>query len=273
MCMKKIVAILLSLLFISGAFAQEKIQDEVKTVVSEGKTIFKLEMANRLGQKIFKAKYKGKKSIEGFVSYTEADHVKLVFYSGGKESKVLGSVLFDGSFDSDKSVVDIIEREINVQEAQLIKLRKNALTIISNVSLFSLPEHATFSVIPVVENNSNKVYVISVSTKEGVVMFGNDYLLSFDEKYNLTEKNSFHKNQASVTFDKNAGTANDNGSNHMHLAEKGEMVSSTDIATLMLYEKDTKWSQHTFISEHYMFFWNYATHDLQVIPKAAPKTK
>lgn len=271
--MKKIVATLLSLLFMTGAFAQEKIQDEVKTVVSEGKIIFKLEMANRLGQKIFKAKYKGKKAIEGFVSYTEADHIRLVFYSGGKESKVLGGVLFDESFDVDKSVVEIMEREMNDQEMQLIKLRKSTLVFINDASAFSLPENATFSVIPMVENKSNKVYVMTVSTKDGVVMFGNDYVLSFDEKFNLVEKNSFHKNQASVTFDKNAGTANDNGSNHMHVAEKGEMVSSTDIATLMLYEKDTKWSQHTFISEHYMFFWNYATHDLQVIPKAAPKTK
>ena len=56
--MKKIVAVLLSLLFMSGVFAQEKIQDEVKTVVSEGKAIIKLEMANRLGQKILKAKFK-----------------------------------------------------------------------------------------------------------------------------------------------------------------------------------------------------------------------
>ncbi len=271
--MKNLFFTLLALLMISHVFAQEKLQDQVKPVIAEGKAIYKLEMANRLGQKLFSAKYKGKDAAEGYVSYVESDNIRLVFYSGGKDQKVLGSVLFDDSFDGEKTTVDVVERSINAQEAQLIKLRTSALSLIQDVSTFTLPENATFSVMPMISGHVNEVYLLTVSSKEGKVIFGNDFLLMFDGKLNLTEKKSFHRNIASVSFDKDAGTANDNGSTHVHLAENGEMVSATDIATLLLYEKLTKWSQHTFISENYIFFWNYGTHDLQVISKAAPKSK
>jgi hypothetical protein len=271
--MKKLFFTLLSVLMIGNAMAQDKLQDEVKPVITEGKAIYELEMANRVGNNLFKSSYKGKEVVAGFVSYPSNENIVTVFYSAGEKPKALGSIVFDKSFEADASKMELGTRDLTPAESELMKLNIKASNLTQDAEAFTLPSGAKFDLVPMISANTRKVFVLTESTKEGIVIFGNDYLLTFDSKLNVTDKKSLHKNMAAVEYDKDAGTANDKGSTHTHLAQEGEMVTATDIATLFLYEKSTKWSQHTFISENYIFFWNYGTHDLQVITKAAPKTK
>ncbi len=271
--MKTFLFTILSILVLGSASAQDKLQGEVKPIIAEGKAIYRLEMANRIGSKLFNAAYKGKEPMAGLISYPVDDNVVTLFYSGGEKQKAIGTILFDSSYEEDKAKVDMAARDITQAEMQLIRLYSNAKKLTQDAANFTLPENATFNLVPMMSDNTGKVYVMTVSSKDDVVIFGNDYLLKYDSKLNLTDKKALHKNMAAVSYDKNAGTANDTGSTHTHLAAEGEMVSATDIATLFLYEKLTKWSQHTFISENYIFFWNYGTHDLQVISKAPPRTK
>ena len=56
------------------------------------------------------------------------------------------------------------------------------------------------------------------------------------------------------------------GTIHSHLPETGDFITPTDICTLMLYEKFTKWKQHNVVSQKYLNIWDCLTDNLVVIP-------
>lgn len=56
------------------------------------------------------------------------------------------------------------------------------------------------------------------------------------------------------------------GAIHNHLPETGDFITATDICTLMLYAKFTKWKSHTVVSEKYINILNCLTNKLVVVP-------
>lgn len=52
------------------------------------------------------------------------------------------------------------------------------------------------------------------------------------------------------------------GGVHAHLPETGDIITATDICTLMLYEKFAKWKQYIVISRNYVSIWNCNTNTL-----------
>jgi len=271
--MKKILFSLLSVCFGIMAYAQDNFQSQAKSIIGEGINIYQMEMANWISPKLFAAKYKGKEKIGGNLSYLEAGKTKTIFFTKGEKPKVLGTVVFDPAFNDEQTQVDLMLRDLTPSEKELHILLANASKTITDVGFFPVPSNSVLRVIPVIENGDRKVYVMAQSNKTGAVIFGNDFLLSYDSKLNLTDKRALHKNLAVVTYDPEAGRENNSSSSHAIVGEKSDFPTSTDIATLLLYEKMTKWSQHTFISENNIFFWDYASRNIQVMPKKSPDTK
>ena len=103
--------------------------------------------------------------------------------------------------------------------------------------------------------------------QNGVVIFGNDYLLTFDGDNNLKDRRQLHKNIIPINYGGKEEEGKEiEGTIHSHLLETGDFITSTDICTLMLYEKFTKWKQHNVVSENYLNIWNCLTDQLVVIP-------
>jgi hypothetical protein len=269
--MKKLMFSLLLLLVVGNAIAQD-IQTKIKPVIEEGKQIFQIEMANRMAPKLFKAKYKGKEKASEHISYLESNSVRSVFFTKGEKPKVLGSILFDASFEEDNIMSEFTERELSVKEIEISKLKSAASKMLQDASSFNALPNTSFSIVPLMPNGENKVFILSIPKEEGTVLFGNDYVLNFDNKFNLTSKEALHRTLASVTYTPGAGRENDQKSSHTHVATNGDLVTSTDIATLLLFQKPTGWSQHTFIAENYIFFWSYVSNELKAIPKGPAKT-
>jgi hypothetical protein len=103
--------------------------------------------------------------------------------------------------------------------------------------------------------------------KSGVVIFGNDYLLTFDSDNKLTSTKQLHRNIMPMQY---GGKEEDGkvieGTIHSHQPETGEFITATDICTLMLYEKAAKWNQHNVVSKEYLNIWNCMTDRLVVVP-------
>ena len=103
--------------------------------------------------------------------------------------------------------------------------------------------------------------------KDGVVIFGNDYLMTFDNDNNLISKKQLHKNIMVVNYaEKDLDGKEIIGAIHSHLPQTGDFITATDICTLMLYEKFAKWKQYNVVSEKYLNIWNCLTDELTVIP-------
>jgi hypothetical protein len=78
----------------------------------------------------------------------------------------------------------------------------------------------------------------------------------------LKDKKRLHKN---ILFLEYNNKSDEKGSMHTHLPETGDFITSTDICTLMLYEKFTQWEQYLVISAKYVSFWNCKSNILTVI--------
>ena len=99
---------------------------------------------------------------------------------------------------------------------------------------------------------------------DGVVVFGNDYLLTFDADNNLMRKKQLHKNIIPATYGKSGGQ-DIAGAAHTHAPETGDLISATDICTIMLNEGIAKWNEYYVYSKNYVSIWNCETDHLSIL--------
>lgn len=146
-------------------------------------------------------------------------------------------------------------------------MRKLALAEIRSDTLFKTYKNTDLNLIPLIDGESRKVYVLTGPKQSGVVIFGNDYLLTFDTDNKLTAKKRLHKNIIPIYFESDdLKGMKVEGAMHSHLPETGDFITATDICTLMLYSKFAKWKTHSVYSKKYLNVWNCETNELTVIP-------
>jgi len=265
--MNKALTFLFALLNIS-VFGQKNPTEEAQPIVAEGKLLYKSEMASWYGTDIFLENYKDRENIGGYFSYSDNDIAKCIFFSKAEKPKVIGTISFDSTYNTKTANVSLTEREFTNTENDLFEIRKLALIEINSDTLFKTYKNTSLNLIPLNTDNNKRVYVLTGPQNNGVVIFGNDYLLTFDNNSKLLIKKQLHKNIIPVYYgEKEEEGKKSIGAMHSHLPETGEFITATDICTLMLYEKFAKWEQHIVVSEKYMNIWNCVTDQLTVIPK------
>lgn len=264
----RIFTLAIGLSFIKlSAFGQDNPTAQAKPIVDEGKRLYKSEMASWYGTDLFLENYKDRANIGGYFSYTESETSKCIFFSKSDKPKVIGTISFDSTYNVETAGKDLSEREFTIMENDLFTIRKIALETLKSDALFKTYKNTKFNLIPLIDNNDKKVYVLSGPEQHGVVIFGNDYLLTFSSDNKLRNTKQLHKNIIPINY---GGKEEDGkeieGTIHSHLPETGDFITATDICTLMLYEKFAKWKQHNVVSKNYLNIWNCLTNELVVIP-------
>lgn len=264
--MIKLIAILITFLSIN-VYAQNSPTEEAQPIVIEGKQLYKSEMASWYGTDLFLEKYKDRANIGGYFSYSDNGVAKCIFFSKGDNPKVIGTISFDNTYDTKTASTDLTERAFTENENNLYIIRRIALTTINSDTLFKTYNNTNLNLIPLINGDDKKVYVLTGPVQNNVVIFGNDYLLTFDKDNNLINKKQLHKNIIAINFGgKEAEGKEVEGTIHSHLPETGSFITATDICTLMLYEKFTGWKQHNVVSKAYLNIWDCRTDQLEVIP-------
>lgn len=256
--MQKTLFLILFALLSLSIFSQKSVDQQIESIKKEGVKLYKSEMASWYGTDIFIEQYQNKENIGGYLSYSEKDKNICIFYSNSNKPKVIGTIGFDDSFDITKANIDLTERAFNSTENQLYILRKKAQDIIYNdeTSFFQHYENTKFNLIPLIEKEVSKVYLLTGPSISNVVVFGNDYLLTFNKQNELIDKKALHKNIIPIEFGEEG--ENIESTMHSHLPETGDLMTATDICTLMLYGKFTSWKKHLVVSENYLNIWNMA---------------
>jgi hypothetical protein len=224
-------------------------------------------MASWYGTDLFIERYKDRANIGGYFSYDDHGIEKCIFFSKTDKPKVIGTISFDSTFNTQTATTDLTEREFTSTEGDLYAIRKIALATLNSDTLFKRYKNTSFNLIPIINGSEKKVYVLTGPQQNGIVIFGNDYLLNFDNNNSLTGRKQLHKNIISISYGGKEEEKKDfEGAMHTHLPETGDFITATDICTLMLYEKFTKWKQHNVVSKNYLNIWNCKTDKLTVIP-------
>lgn len=247
--------------------AQSKIDRLKAETVAEGKLLYASEMASWYGTDLFMANYADRSKIGGYFSYIDKSVPKCIFFSNDPTAKVLGTIAFDESYSIRTATVDLAERDFTAVEADLHNIRQQAMAEINANSIFKLYENTNFNLIPLLSKGEKKVYVLTGPTKNGVVIFGNDYLMTFGSNNRLLKTTQLHANIITVEYGNDAKQIA--AAIHSHLPTTGDIMTATDICTTMLYQKFTGWESTYVISQNYVSIWNCKSNELAVMTRKA----
>ena len=154
-----------------GQDATQKITQELE---KEGKELYRLEMGAWYGTDVFLEAYKNRENIGGYFSYNENDLTNCIFYSRSDEPKVIGTIVFDSTYNTSTARVELMERAFKKKEKDLYSMRLAAVEAMQTDTLFKTYENTRLNLIPIIYEGQKKVYVLTGPQQNGVVIFGND---------------------------------------------------------------------------------------------------
>ncbi|MEN0054142.1 MAG: hypothetical protein AAGC65_10755 [Mucilaginibacter sp.] len=254
------------LAFASKTFAQHKDTQRITdSIVNEGKALYRSEWASWYGTDIFFAQCKEKRAlVGGYISYETPTGLNNVFFSKGNDPVALGTTSFGNDFNEKNYKLDTITRKLNASEKELISIRQAVVKRMGTDTIFKYFNNTELNPIPFIKNGIKKVYILTGPKANGVVIFGNDYLVSFNKQNNITDIKRLHKNLIAIPYHQATADSSktERAAAHSHLPETGDFITATDICTLMLYEKFTTWKQYYVLSKNYVSIWDCKKDDL-----------
>lgn len=264
--MRRILITILTILLGTGSYGQSK---EENKIIKEGTKLYRSEMASWYGTDIFLEKFADRRqNTGGYLSYTTDDKSICIFFSKGENPKIIGTFTFDSSYNVSTALVDGQEREPTKQEFDLIVIRQQALKVYQTDTLFKSYKEMNPNFIPLNDEDGKRVYVLTGPQKQGIVVFGNDYLITFDKNNTLKNSRRLHKNIIPINYGEKDGKVIIS-TMHSHLPETGDLITATDICTLKLYGKYAKWGQHYVVSQSNVSIWDCKKELLVVMTKKA----
>lgn len=191
----------------------------------------------------------------GFFSYEEAGGQKCVLFSEEESPAVLITLWFPGSPCREKVSIDSARRLFTNQELNLYSIKKQAQQQVVSNAGFRKENNTRWNIIPLIDQHSSRVYVFAEARNNGTVVFGNDYLLSFDEANKWQTTRALHQNTIPLNYreekdDEPITTV------HHHSGCAASCLTATDISTVMLYGKCANWKKHMVISKSYVSIWD-----------------
>ncbi|MGX5686142.1 hypothetical protein ACWKWW_16470 [Chryseobacterium cucumeris] len=249
--MKFCLTIVLALL---GVYISAQDLEKIsKDVTDEGIALYRSEMASWYGTDVVREHYKNMENIGGYFSYLD-DVPKCIFFS--KQNKVVATVSFPTNYNPANAKIDLSERDFTSVEKDYFTIRQKALDRISNDTIFKQYNNTNFNLVPIIKKNSKKVYVLTGPSVNNVVVFGNDYLLTFNNKDEIKNVEKLHK--GIIVHDiTNMNKDSDASGVHSHVLDNWQQITPTDICTLMLYQNLTGWETYTTVSKKYASIWNH----------------
>jgi hypothetical protein len=271
---KKFILITLLLICSSRLLAQhdaerEAIDRATDSIQTEGKALYRSEWTSWYGTDIFLEKCPGKKILSGgYFSYETDNHFVNIFFSKGDNPRVIATISFGKDFDKSKYQLDTIERKLTDIENDYYTIRTAAFKVATTDTTFKHYKNTGLNVVPLIQKDVKKAYILTSPEVNGVVIFGNDYLINFDKLNRITDIKSLHKNIISIKAKADTGSAITT-TYHTHLKQSGDFMSATDVCTLMLYEHLTTWEQHYVVSKNYVSFWDCHKNQLLILTAEA----
>lgn len=260
---KPLLSLLLTICVSITFFAQDR-----EEILAEGWLLYNSERASWHGTDIFLAKYPEKRdAIGGYFSYTEDKTHKCIFFDKQEDPLVLAAITFDSSFVVEVADINTTSRKLNSKEKELFIIREKAIDESIKDTLFKRYENTSLNFVPLIVNNKKKVYALTGPSVSGVVVFGNDYLITFDKKDNIISKKELHKNIIPIDYTSNS--IEKVTTMHSHTEETGNLITATDICTLLLYGPHTNWKQHMVISKENVSIWDCGKEELIIMTRKA----
>ncbi|TCZ67471.1 hypothetical protein [Flaviaesturariibacter aridisoli] len=190
-----LLLLLLSFFTVAASAQEDAVTKTTDSIVAEGRRLYRREMASWYGTDLFLEAYTNRENIGGYFSYTDGALARCVFFSRAAQPSVIGSITFDSTYNTRTAKVDLAERPFSSEERALHDIRQATLDLMQSDTLFQSYSNSSFNLIPLIDGVDRKVYVLTGPKREGLVVFGNDYLVSFDGNNAVTGKRRLHRHR------------------------------------------------------------------------------
>lgn len=259
---KSLLLFLLTILMTIPLSAQDR-----EEILAEAWLLYHSERASWHGTDIFFEKFPEKKEITGgYFSYSEDKKHTCIFYDKSEDPTVLATITFDDSFVVEAADVNTTSRKLDVREKELFIIREKAFNESIKDTLFKRYQKTSLNFVPLIIKNKKKVYALTGPSVSGVVIFGNDYLITFDKKNNITSKKELHQNIIPIEYNNSVDEVT---TMHSHTEETGDLITATDVCTLLLYGPYANWKKHIVISKENVSIWDCSKEELLIMTRKA----
>jgi len=235
--MKKYYILLIAIFTISIAAAQEQFtekQIKVKTdsILIEGNLLYQFEKSAWIATDLTRENKKVKKEFKSYFVYLKLDTIKTIILN--KDNKCIYEYSFINNFDK-PTLENSNFRDLNTIESYLIKIKEGIISNIEKNKQYEVkcPDGYELNniLIPIV--NGYKFYLITGTSQNNIIPFGNDYLFNIDNDGSITSWKKFHS-RLIATMTKGPDGEEVRGVFHSHLRTE-PFISPTDICTFRLY--------------------------------------
>lgn len=234
-----------------------------KEIQEEGIELYRSEMASWYGTDVLKANYDKMENVAGYFSYIDDRVPKCVFFS--KDNKILATVSFPANYNPRDAKVDLNERDFTAKELDYFTIRQAANEKVKTDTIFKHYNNTSINLIPIItKDNVKKVYALTGPSVDNIVIFGNDYLISFNDKNEVKNIEKLHKGIIIQSM-KDEKVENTISGLHSHVLENWQTITPTDICTLMLYYKFTNWEEYFVVSKEFVSMWRNKTNNLVIM--------
>jgi hypothetical protein len=246
-------------------FCQEYDKNKVDSILKEGFYLYKSEAASWAATDLlFRDEKDIQKDVRGYLSYITGDTVKTIFINGDTIPQIILTYYFDTTMKVSLYKKDIIQRSLNDLESRLISLRTDALDRINGdkTGFYRVYPKTSLNLIPLIGTNIGKVIVITGTQEDGVVPFGNDYVLYYRKDGLFLNQEKIHMSYVPTPTEyiKNTKILQ---AVHSHVLS--DFISSTDICSVLLYSRFIKWNKLVVIGRKYTSIWNLNTNSLTIL--------
>ena len=266
--MKFLITLLLIVLTVP-VFAQKKLQKKINETVEEGKLLHRIETASWFGTDLLMANYTDISNIGGNISYPEGDLTRCVFFDRSTPTRTICTFTFSENFSNENTTMNFDARALTKNEKELVAIRKVALENMqtNKDDFYTFYKDCSPNLVPLKNGKNKKVYIITAPTVEGVVILGNDYLLTFNKKNGLKSRKALHQNLISIPYQDTENGEERASTMHSHSKKTGELITATDICTLLLYSNTANWRMHYVVSPNYLNIWSCEEQNLMLLPR------
>ncbi|WP_341840747.1 hypothetical protein [Chitinophaga caseinilytica] len=260
--MKKILLLGIGALCHIHASAQENLAIIADSIRREGLQLYQHIQARKTGVALFEADTTGRLSLQaaGYFSYRSgSDYVLIMPHRGSVKNPVVTSYRFDAHLTPQTAKMEV-GRNMTAAETDIWELWNLATDLVKKDARFKKVRDTQFMIVPVVEGDVRKVYVLSTPSRSNTFVLGNDYLLQFNgarEEVSMTE---FHTNLLMTPTGRKS-------SGHIHGRANSPYITATDVCAFMLHPKAFDQASMRVVSPTHISEWNMADNTLYIEPR------
>jgi len=253
------------------------ITPEQQRVLEEGKLLYQLEAAGwRATDRMILNQGARRDSVGGYVAFKDGENLRVITYSKFDSSKVMSVFVMNRDLDEGSMIVDNLTRKAQPREQALIDLRMRAVRDVAfdTSHFFKHYRNTHFNVIPIIDDTSHRVYVMT-TIEQGVVMpIGNDYLLKYSPSLQLVERTKLHQSFLPIDLLRQDSTSTDPDLTwHKHADTGDPLPTATDVCALLLYTKNAAWHRHGIITSQWYVMFDRTTQSFDFLSRGDASKK